>query len=51
MNSFFYSLELTYYSTSFLCKVIANRSDVNAASTNSSDAYVYEHACSPNDSS
>ena len=34
------NIELAYYSTSFLCKAIANRSDFNAASTNSSDAYV-----------
>ena len=51
MNSFFYSIELTYYSTSFLSKSIANRSGFNAVSTNSSNTYAYEHVCSPNDGS
>ena len=49
MNSFFYSIELTYYSTSFLYKAMVNRSGFNVVSTNSSDAHAYEHACSPND--
>ena len=48
MNSSFYSTELTYYSTSFLCEVIVNRSGFNTISTNTSDVHVYEHACSPN---
>ena len=51
MNSFFYSIELTYYSTSFLCKVMVNRSGFNVVSTNSSDEHAYEHACSPNNGS
>ena len=51
MNSFFYSIELTYYSTSCLCKAIANRSNFNVVSTNYSDAHVYELVCSPNDGS
>ena len=51
MNSFFYSIELTYYSTSFLCEVMINRSGFNVVSTNSSDAHTYEQACSPNDGS
>ena len=38
MNSFFYSTELTYYSTSSLCKVIVNRSGFNA-----SDVHVSTH--------
>ena len=29
MNSFFYSIELTYYSTYFLCEAIVNRSGFN----------------------
>ena len=29
MNSLFYSIELMYYSTSFLCKAMFNRSDFN----------------------
>ena len=49
MNSFFYSIEFTYYSTSFLCKAIINRSSFNVALTNSSNAHGYQHACSPND--
>ena len=51
MNSFFYSIELTYYSTSFLYKVMINRSGFNVVLTNSSDALVYEHMCSSNDGS
>ena len=51
MNSFFYSIELTYYSTSFLCEVIVNRSGFNVISTNISDAHVYEHVYSPKDGS
>ena len=49
MNSLFYSIKFPYYSTSFLCKVIVNRSSFNVALTNSSNAYVYQHPCSPND--
>ena len=49
MNSFFYSIELTYYSTSFLYEAMVNRSGFNVVSTNNSDAHAYEHACSPND--
>ena len=49
MNSFFYSIELTYYSTSYLYEAMANRSGFNVVSTNSSDAHAHEHACSPND--
>ena len=49
MNSFFYSIELTYYSTSFLCEAIVNRSSFNVVLTNSSDAHLYEHKCLPND--
>ena len=51
INSFFYSIELTYYSTSFLCEAMVNRSSFKVVSTNSNDAYAYEHACSPNDGS
>ena len=51
MNSFFYSIELTYCSTPFLCKTMVNRSSFNAVSTNCSDAHAYEHACSSNDDS
>ena len=51
MNSFFYSVELTYYSTSFLYEAMVNISDFNVVSTNSSDVHAYEHACSPNDGS
>ena len=51
MNSFFYSTDLTYYSTPFLYKVIVNRSGFYVVSTNSSDAQAYEHECSPNDGS
>ena len=29
MNFFFYSIELTYYSTSFLYEAMVNRSDFN----------------------
>ena len=29
INSFFYSIKLTYYSTSFLCKAMFSRSDFN----------------------
>ena len=47
MNSFFYSIELTYYSTSFLCEAMVNRSGFNVVPTNSSDAHAYEHVCSP----
>ena len=48
MNSFFYSIEFTYYSTSYLCKAIVNRTSFNVALTNSSNAHGYQHACSPN---
>ena len=48
MNSFFYSIELTYYSTSFLCKEMFNGSGFNVVSTSSSNVHVYEHTCSPN---
>ena len=51
MNSFFYSVELTYYSISFLCEAMVNRLSFNAISTNSNDAQAYEHSCSPNDGS
>ena len=51
MNFFFYSIELTYYSTSFLYEAMVNRSRFNVVSTNRSDAHVYEHACSLNDGS
>ena len=51
MNSFFYSTELTYYSTSFLYEAMVNRSGFNVVLTNSSDAHTYEHACSPNNGS
>ena len=51
MNSSFYTIKLTYYSTSFICKVTVNRSGFNAVSTNSSDVHVYEHTYSPNDGS
>ena len=51
MNSFFYSIELTYHSTCFLCKVMVNTSDFNVVSTNSSNAHAYEHLSSPNDGS
>ena len=51
MNSFFYSIELTYYSISFLCKPMVNRFGFNVLSTNSSDAHAYEHECSPSSGS
>ena len=51
LNSFFYSIELTYYCIFFLSEADVNRSGFNALSTNSSDAHVYEHTCSPNDGS
>ena len=51
MNYFFYSIELTYYSTSFLCEAMVNRSSFNVVSTNSNDAHAYEHTCSPNNGS
>ena len=51
MNCFFYSIELTYYSTSLLCEAMVNRTGFNVGSTNSNDAHAYEHACSPNDGS
>ena len=51
MNSFFYCIELTYYSISFLYEAMVNRSGFNVVSTNSSVAHSYEHACSPNDGS
>ena len=51
INSFFYSIKLTYYSTSFLCKAMVNQSGYNVVSTNSSNAHAYEHACSPNNGS
>ena len=34
MNSFFYSIELTYYSISFLCKAMVNRSGFKVRSFN-----------------
>ena len=46
-NSFLYSIELTYHSTSFLCEAMVNRSSFNVVSTNSSDAHAFKHACSP----
>ena len=51
MNSFLYSTELTYYSTSFLSEAMVNRPSFNAVTTNSNDVHAYEHACSPNDGS
>ena len=51
MNSFFYSIELTNCSTSFMCKMVVNRSGFNVVSTNNSNAHAYEHACSLNDGS
>ena len=39
MNSFFYSIELTNYSTSFLYEAMVNRSGFNVVSTNNSDAH------------
>ena len=51
MNSFFYSIVLTYYSKPFLCEAMVNRSGVNVVSTNSSDVHEYDHTCSPNDGS
>ena len=51
MNSFFYSIELTYYSTSFLYEAMVNRSGFNVVSTNSSDVHAYEHVCSPHNAS
>ena len=51
MNSIFYSIELTYYSTSFLCAVIVKRSSFNVISTNSNDVHAYEQRCLPHDDS
>ena len=51
MSTFFYSIELTYCSTSFLCKMMVNRSGFNVVSANSSDAHAYKNVCSPNDGS
>ena len=51
MKSFFYPIELTYYSTFFLCEAIVNRSSFNVVSTNSNDVHAYKHKCSPNNSS
>ena len=51
MNSFFGSIELTHYSTSFLCKVMVNRSGFNVVAANNNDARPYKHVCSPNDGS
>ena len=51
MNSFFYSVELTYYFTSFLYEVMVNRCGFKVVSTNSNDVHAYERACSPNDGS
>ena len=51
MNSFFYSIELTYYSTSFLYKMMVNRSGFNVVSTNNSDVHAYEDVYSTNDGS
>ena len=50
-NSFFYSTEITYYSTTFPYEAIVNKSGFNTFLTNSSDAHVYEHTCSPNNGS
>ena len=51
MNSFFYSIKLTYYSTSFLYKAMVNRSGFNVVSTKNSNAHAYEHTFSPNNGS
>ena len=51
MNSSLYSIESTYYFTSYLCKVIVNIAGFNVVSTNSNSAHAYEHLCSPNDGS
>ena len=51
MNSFYCSIELTYYSTSFLYKAMVNKSGFNIVLTNSNDAHAYEHACSPSNGS
>ena len=51
MISFFYSIELTYYTASFLYEAMVNRSGFNVVSTNSSNAHVFEHVCLPNDGS
>ena len=40
-----------WYSTPFLYEVMVNWSGFNVVSTNSSNAYVYKHVCSPNDGS
>ena len=50
VNSFFHSVDLTYYFMSFLCKAMLIRYSFDIVSTNSSDAHVYEHACSQNNS-
>ena len=51
MNFIFQSIELTYYSTSFLCKAIFDRASFNLVSTNTSDVHVYDHACLPSNGS
>ena len=51
MTSFFYSIELTYYPTSFLYEAMVNRSGFKVVSANSNDAHAYEHACPTNDGS
>ena len=51
MNSFFYSIELTYYPISFLCEAMVNRSGFKVVLTNSNDVHAYEYTCSPNDGS
>ena len=51
MNPFFYSIESTYHSTSFLCEAIVKSFDFNIVSTYSSDVHAYELMCSPNDGS
>ena len=49
MISFFYSIELIYYSASFLHEATVKRFGFNVVLTDSSDAHAYEHACSLND--
>ena len=51
INSFFYFIELTYYSTSFLYKAMVNRFVFSVVMTNSSDTHAYKHTFSPNDGS
>ena len=47
----FYSIELTYYSTSFLYEATVSRSGYNVVLTNSSNGHAYEHMCLPIDGS